>query len=143
MGRLGGGSTITQQLIKNMVLSNDRTVTRKLAEILLSLELEKRLSKERTLEAYVNNVSWGHGAFGIAAASAAYFGKTPAQLDIGEASLLAALLRCPEGLSPYANPVGGAEGSQAGHWRGWPDTGTCQTTRLRSWATRRCRERWS
>ena len=106
LGRLGGGSTITQQLIKNMVLSNDRTVTRKLAEILLSLELEKRLSKERTLEAYVNNVYWGHGAFGIAAASAAYFGKTPAQLDIGEASLLAALLPCPEALSPYANPVG-------------------------------------
>ena len=106
MGRLGGGSTITQQLIKNMVLSNDRTVTRKLAEILLSLELEKRLSKEQTLEAYVNNVYWGHGAFGIAAASAAYFGKTPAQLDVGEASLLAALLPCPEALSPYANPSG-------------------------------------
>ena len=81
-------------------------MTRKLAEILLSLELEKRLSKEQTLEAYVNNVYWGHGAFGIAAASAAYFGKTPAQLDIGEASLLAALLPCPEALSPYANPVG-------------------------------------
>ena len=106
LGRLGGGSTITQQLIKNMVLSNDRTVTRKLAEILLALELEKRLSKEQTLEAYVNNVYWGHGAFGIAAASAAYFGKTPAQLDIGEASLLAALLPCPEALSPYANPSG-------------------------------------
>ena len=60
----------------------------------------------QTLEAYVNNAYWGHGAFGISAASAAYFGKTPAQLDVGEASLLAALLPCPDELSPYANPSG-------------------------------------
>lgn len=106
LGRAGGGSTITQQLVKNLVLSQDRTLSRKAAEILLSLRVEKRLSKEELLEAYLNNVYWGHGVYGIAGAAAAYYGKTPAQLDVGEAALLASLLPAPEALSPYANPTG-------------------------------------
>ena len=106
LGRRGGGSTITQQLVKNLVLSQDRTISRKAAEILLSLQIEKRLTKDELLEAYLNNVYWGHGVYGIAAAAAAYYGKTPAQLDVGEAALLAALLPAPEALSPYANPAG-------------------------------------
>lgn len=106
LGKAGGGSTITQQLVKNLVLSQDRTISRKAAEILLSLKIEKHLSKEELLEAYLNNVYWGHGVYGIAGAAAAYYGKTPAQLDVGEAALLASLLPAPEALSPYANPAG-------------------------------------
>ena len=98
----------------------------------------------QTLEAYVNNAYWGHGAFGISAASAAYFGKTPAQLDVGEASLLAALLPCPDELSPYANPSGAlrarktALAQMAGHGyltdkeaREWADAPLPATLELR------------
>lgn len=106
MGKMGGGSTITQQLVKNLVLCQDRTISRKISEILLSLKVETRLTKEELLEAYLNNVYWGHGVYGIAGAAAAYFGKSPAELDVGESALLAALLPAPEALSPYANPAG-------------------------------------
>ena len=106
LGRRGGGSTITQQLVKNLVLSSDRTVSRKVAEILLSLKVEHVLTKDELLEAYLNHVYWGHGVYGVAGAAASYFGKTPKELDVGEAALLAALLPAPEALSPYANPAG-------------------------------------
>ena len=106
LGRRGGGSTITQQLVKNLVLSSDRTVSRKVAEILLSVNVERRLTKDELLEAYLNHVYWGHGVYGVAGAAASYFGKTPNELDVGEAALLAALLPAPEALSPYANPAG-------------------------------------
>ena len=106
LGKMGGGSTITQQLVKNLVLSQDRTVSRKLAEIILSMKVEKRLTKDELLEAYLNHVYWGHGVYGIAGAAASYYGKTPKELDVGEAALLAALLPAPEALSPYANPAG-------------------------------------
>ena len=106
LGRRGGGSTITQQLVKNLVLSSDRTVSRKVAEILLSLKVEHFLTKDELLEAYLNHVYWGHGVYGVAGAAASYFGKTPKELDVGEAALLAALLPAPEALSPYANPAG-------------------------------------
>ena len=106
LGKRGGGSTITQQLVKNLVLSSDRTVSRKIAEILLSLKVERNLTKDELLEAYLNHVYWGHGVYGVAGAAASYFGKTPNELDVGEAALLAALLPAPEALSPYANPAG-------------------------------------
>lgn len=106
LGKRGGGSTITQQLVKNLVLSSDRTVSRKIAEILLSLKVEQNLTKDELLEAYLNHVYWGHGVYGVAGAAASYFGKTPNELDVGEAALLAALLPAPEALSPYANPAG-------------------------------------
>ncbi len=106
LGTRGGGSTITQQLVKNLVLCQDRTISRKLAEILLSVKIETVLTKDELLEAYLNNVYWGHGAYGVAAAAASYYGKSPAELDVSEAALLAALLPAPEALSPYANPAG-------------------------------------
>eukprot|EP00854_Cymbomonas_tetramitiformis_P013031 gene13031-15394_t len=70
----------------------------------MSLMLEQRVSKPKLLESYLNNVYWGHGVYGIAAASAAYFRKKPSQLELGEAALLAALLPAPEYLSPYRHP---------------------------------------
>ena len=103
LGRRGGGSTITQQLVKNLVLSQDRTISRKAAEILLSLQIEKRLTKDELLEAYLNNVYWGHGVYGIAAAAASYYGKTPAQLDVGEAAPRRAITR-PGGAQPVRQP---------------------------------------
>jgi len=106
LGKMGGGSTITQQLVKNLVLSQDRTISRKAAEIILSTKVEQRLTKDELLEAYLNHVYWGHGVYGIAGAAASYYGKTPKELDVGEAALLASLLPAPEALSPYANPAG-------------------------------------
>ena len=101
LGTSGGGSTITQQLVKNMLLSQDRTITRKLVEMGLALAVERRLTKPQLLEEYLNNVYWGHGIYGVTSAAAAFFRKTPRQLTLGEASLLAAMLPAPESLSPY------------------------------------------
>ena len=103
LGQGGGGSTITQQLVKNLLLSQSRTITRKVVEILMAVYLERRMGKPAIIEAYLNNVYWGHGVVGIAHASAAYFRKKPSQLDVGEAALLAGLLPAPEYLSPYKN----------------------------------------
>ena len=96
LGTSGGGSTITQQLVKNMLLSQDRTITRKLVEMGLALAVERRLTKPQLLEEYLNNVYWGHGIYGVTSAAAAFFRKTPRQLTLGEASLLAAMLPAPE-----------------------------------------------
>lgn len=106
LGRSGGGSTITQQLVKNALLSQDRSISRKAVEMAMSLVLETKLSKPNLLEHYLNNVYWGHGVYGIASAAAAYFRKKPSELKLEEASLLASLLPGPEWLSPYNNPQG-------------------------------------
>eukprot|EP00899_Mesostigma_viride_P007393 jgi/Mesvir1/16655/Mv10192-RA.2 len=103
LGRQGGGSTVTQQLVKNLLLSSERSLTRKLVEMVLALALERKLTKPQLLEAYLNNVYWGHGVYGIASASAAYFGKKPGELELGEAAMLAAMLPAPELLSPLRN----------------------------------------
>lgn len=103
-GTRGGGSTITQQLAKNLFLTADRTVTRKVADMWLALQLERTLSKKQILEMYLNQVYFGHGAFGVQAAAQKYFGKKARQLEIGEAAVLAGLLPAPEYYSPYRNP---------------------------------------
>ena len=108
LGRRGGGSTITQQLVKNLLLSQERTITRKAVEIVAAFFLENRLSKPELLEEYINNVYWGHGVYGITPAAAAYFRKKPSELNVGEAALLSAMLPGPERLSPFRNPTGAA-----------------------------------
>jgi monofunctional biosynthetic peptidoglycan transglycosylase len=91
-----GGSTITQQLAKNLFLSGERTFLRKGQEFVLTLLLEAVLSKERILEIYLNNVEWGEGVFGAEAAAQHYFRKSAAQLSAYEAARLAVMLPRPK-----------------------------------------------
>ena len=98
-----GGSTITQQLAKNLFLTQERTIMRKLQEALLALWLERRFSKAEILELYLNRVYFGAGAYGIEQAAQHYFGKPARDLDIGEAAMLAGLVKSPSRLAPTRN----------------------------------------
>jgi penicillin-binding protein 1B len=102
-----GGSTITQQLVKNRLLSPERTMLRKVQEAWLSTALEWRYSKEQILETYLNEIylgHWGAGPIrGVGAASRVYFRKEPAQLTLGEAAVLAGMIRAPNSASPAAS----------------------------------------
>ena len=98
-----GGSTITQQLVKNIYLSEDRSVFRKLDEVILALEIEHQYSKSQILEAYLNRVYYGNRSYGVEAAAQTYFGKPASQLTLPEASLLAGLPQAPSELDPYSN----------------------------------------
>jgi penicillin-binding protein 1A len=99
-----GGSTLTQQLAKNLYLSSDRTFARKLEEFTLALWLESRLSKADILELYLNRVYLGAGAYGIDAAARRYFRKPARELTLAEAAMIAGLLKAPSRYSPLANP---------------------------------------
>ena len=101
---LRGGSTITQQLAKNLYLSPSRNPVRKLTELLIARRLEAALSKQRILEIYLNMIEWGDGIFGCEAASRAYFGKSCASLDYQEAALMAGAIINPREHSP-AHPT--------------------------------------
>lgn len=98
-----GGSTITQQLARNLFLTQKRTVFRKLAEMILALQIERRYTKEEILELYLNQVYFGHNAYGIESAASLYFGKPAEELDLAESALLVGLIRAPEIYSPYHN----------------------------------------
>ena len=99
-----GASTITQQLARTVFLSQDRTVLRKLNEVLLAGKLERQLSKQQILEQYLNYVYLGSSAYGISDAAWIYFSKTPAQLTLAEAALIAGLPPAPSVYSPLVNP---------------------------------------
>jgi penicillin-binding protein 1A len=90
-----GGSTITQQYVKNAFLSPERAITRKIREAVLAIKLEQHMSKEEILEGYLNTIYFGRGAYGVAAASRAYFGKNLNEIGIAEAAYLAGLIRAP------------------------------------------------
>ena len=98
-----GGSTITQQLAKNLFLTQERTIHRKLQEMLLALWLERKFSKTQILELYLNRVYFGSGAYGIEQASQRYFGKSARQMSLPEAALLAGLVKSPSRLAPTRN----------------------------------------
>ncbi|MEZ5923017.1 MAG: PBP1A family penicillin-binding protein [Hyphomicrobiaceae bacterium] len=95
-----GGSTITQQLAKNLYLSPDRTLARKLDEVLIALALEVRLGKDEILELYLNRVYFGSGAYGIAAAAETYFDRRPEELTLAQSALIAGLLKAPSRYAP-------------------------------------------
>ncbi len=95
-----GGSTITQQLAKNLFLSPDRTIWRKLREAVLAVWLEARFSKDKILELYLNRAYFGAGCYGVEAAARRYFGKSARDVDVGEAALLAGLLKAPSRYAP-------------------------------------------
>lgn len=96
-----GGSTITQQLIKNTVLTNKKTFTRKVKEVILAVELEQKFSKDEILEMYLNEIPYGSNAYGIQAASETFFGKDAKDLQLAESALLAALPQATTYYSPY------------------------------------------
>ena len=98
-----GGSTISQQLAKNLFLTQERTITRKLQEAMLALWLERKFSKTQILEMYLNRVYFGSGAYGIEQASQRYFGKSARQITLAEAALLAGLVKSPSRLAPTRN----------------------------------------
>jgi penicillin-binding protein 1A len=105
-GATQGGSTLTQQLAKNLFLTQERTVTRKLQEAVLALWLEHKFSKAQILELYLNRVYFGSGAYGIEAAAQRYFGKSARKLTLPEAAMLAGLVQSPSRLAPSRNPDG-------------------------------------
>jgi penicillin-binding protein 1A len=99
-GVVAGGSTLTQQLAKNLFLTPERALRRKMQELILALWLEARLSKDEILELYLNRVYLGAGAYGVEAAAQRYFGKPAAAVDLAEAALLAGLLQAPSRFAP-------------------------------------------
>jgi len=101
-----GGSTITQQLAKNLFLSPERTFGRKVREMLLAFSLERRFTKDEILELYLNRVYLGAGAWGVEAAARTYFGKSARGVSLAEAAMLAGLLKAPSRYAPTANPEG-------------------------------------
>ena len=102
--RLEGASTITQQVAKNFLLSNEVSINRKIKEAILAFRIERALSKKRILELYLNQIYLGQGANGIASASLEYFNKPISELNYAEAALLAALPKAPSKYNPYKNP---------------------------------------
>ncbi|MCG8271374.1 penicillin-binding protein [Aquamicrobium sp. NLF2-7] len=112
-GRLSqGGSTLTQQLAKNLFLKPDRTLERKVQEVLLALWLEHKHTKDEILAMYLNRVYFGSGAYGVEAASRRYFGKSARDVTLSEAALLAGLLKAPSRLSPARDPKAAEARSQ-------------------------------
>ena len=101
--RLEGASTITQQVAKNFLLTNEVSFNRKIKEAILAFRIERALSKERILELYLNQIYLGSGAYGVAAASLEYFDKSIKELNYNEAALLAALPKAPSKYNPYRN----------------------------------------
>jgi len=101
-----GGSTITQQLARNLFLSRRRTITRKFAEIILAMQIERKYTKDEILELYLNQVYWGHNTYGIESGAQVYFGKHASDLTLAESALLAGIIEGPELYSPYKNLEG-------------------------------------
>ncbi len=107
LGGRGGASTLTQQMAKNLFLSRERTLTRKVKEMFLAMDMEKRLSKDQIISMYANQIYLGHGAYGVEAAAQVYFGKPAADLELQEAAMLAGMIQNPERLhNPIRNPEG-------------------------------------
>ncbi|BAT57720.1 penicillin-binding protein 2D [Variibacter gotjawalensis] len=104
-----GASTLTQQLAKNLFLTQERTLKRKAQEFVLALWLERKFTKDQLLDLYLNRVYFGSGAYGVEAASQRYFGKSARQVTVAEAAMLAGLVQSPSRLAPTRNPEGAAK----------------------------------
>jgi penicillin-binding protein 1A len=99
-----GASTITQQVVKQMLLTPEKTMRRKVQEIILARRISQKFSKEEILELYLNQMYFGHGRYGVEEATRFYFGKPVGEIDLAEAALLAGMLQSPSRLSPYKHP---------------------------------------
>lgn len=104
-GRLEGGSTLTQQLVKNTLLTNTRSISRKIKEFILTLQVESKYSKDDILQMYLNEAPYGGTAWGVATASEMYFGKPVSQVSLGEAVILAGLPQSPSRYSPFVSKL--------------------------------------
>ena len=100
-GKVEGASTITQQLARSLFLTPERTFRRKIRELFLALKMEFILTKDQILEMYLNQIYFGHGAYGVGTASLTYFGKALSELQLHESAFLAGLLKAPNTYSPY------------------------------------------
>ena len=100
-----GGSTITQQLVKQLYVGDDETFQRKIDEAMLAWQLEDQLSKEQILTKYLNTIYFGQGAYGIQAAARSYFGIDAKDLTLSQSALLAGVIRAPNDFDPFAHPV--------------------------------------
>src|SRR5437764_2253548 len=103
-GTQQGAGTITMQVARNFFLTRERTLTRKLREVLLAYKIEANLGKDEILELYINQIFLGQRAYGFAAASQMYFGKPLSHIDVAEAAMLAGLPKAPSAYNPIANP---------------------------------------
>lgn len=104
---LEGGSTIAQQTVKNIFLSHDRTLSRKIEELALAVRLEKNYTKDEILELYLNTIYFGHGAYGIKDAARIYFGKDVKDLNVSQCAMLAGLPQAPSVYDPITHPEEG------------------------------------
>ncbi len=102
-GKSAGASTITQQYVKNVYLTNEKTIERKINEIVLAIEIEKRYTKDQILEAYLNSILFGGNVYGIKSACSYYFNKTPNSISISEAAYLAGMIQAPNYYNAYSN----------------------------------------
>ena len=102
-GQKAGGSTLTQQLIKNAILTPEKTYTRKIKELLIAYKVENKYSKDEILQMYLNEIPYGSTAYGVQAASRRYFGKSAQEISLAEAAILAALPQAPTRYSPYGS----------------------------------------
>ncbi len=100
-----GGSTLTQQLVKNALLGGQKTPLRKIQELILSVEIESKFTKDQIFWMYLNQIPYGSNAYGIEAASKAYFGKEAADLTLNESAIIASLIQAPTHYSPYGSHV--------------------------------------
>lgn len=129
-----GGSTITQQYVKNAFLTQERTFSRKTKEIILARKMDQEYSKDQILEYYLNTIFWGRGAYGIQAAAKAYFGVSADKLTVEQSALLAGVIKSPNALDPETNPVGAQQ-----RWsyviagmasKGWIDKAKAETAQM-------------
>ena len=102
-GVVEGASTLTMQLVKNIFLSHQRTVSRKLAEAVLAVRVEQVFSKNDILEMYLNNIYWGHNNYGVQTAAKSYFNKPASELNLAESAMMAGIIQAPEVYSPFNN----------------------------------------
>ncbi|MGB3614696.1 MAG: penicillin-binding protein 1A [Elainellaceae cyanobacterium] len=98
-----GGSTVTMQLVKNLFLTPERTLSRKVAEAILALRLEQIFTKDQIFEMYLNQVYWGHNTYGVETAAQSYFNKSASDLSLAESAMMAGLIQAPEDFSPFLN----------------------------------------
>jgi penicillin-binding protein 1A len=96
-----GGSTVTMQLVKNLFLTPERTISRKLVEVVLAMRIEQIFEKDEIFELYLNQVYWGHNTYGVETAAQSYFGKSAKDLTLAEAAMMAGIIQAPESLSPF------------------------------------------
>lgn len=123
-GRRGdtqGGSTITQQYVKNVYLSQDQSFSRKFTEMLLAVKLDRHVSKDKILEEYLNTSWFGRGTYGLQRAAQAYYGKEVTQLNASEGAFLASCSRGPRSTIPPSNPatVTAPSNGGSGRWTAW------------------------